>query len=243
MKKHLINTIIMLLFASIAANSQDKFTISSERPGDFNGIVKFLGLYPMSPKPIIPFYLRSALPNKPGYYFYSPEGAASIDLSVEEKKVITSMLMTFIDSNYYDAYIIGNLRGFRYRISPEEVDRREYHIRYMQGDTIYVISGWIGKFISFYRAIPATNKPSLAILQDEMKLISPSYDKAPESLFRAESQDSLYFFERVDRERLLMVRGYNINEIESYNKASDIPKIVSFNLIEITKFYNKEAIP
>jgi len=190
----------------------------------------------------IPYWIRSLYDKTPGDYFRPPEGASRTSLSEGEVTEIESTLTKAFTNSLYDHFIIDSLEGFEYFFSDGKIHRREYHIYYAQGDTIYVISGWLGKFLSFYRAVPGDFRYSIDELQNEVRKISPSYKIADSGSFKRIDEKQNYFLEYVDRENMTRVRNYLIygtfifpGKTEGENKR--------YNLIEVTRFIDKEVIP
>jgi len=231
-----------LLFFSahlIAANDfirqNDRYPTSNQH--------SYLGIrIPLAYSPIA-FNIRCPIDKFPGDYFYSPMNADTVALDSSIRAEIRSILASFVDSSYFSNDMISFLKGYTYRLCEECTRRNEYHIRYSCGDTLYVISGWIGKFISFYRAVPGDSKLSMGQLQNEIARLSPSYQIADSAAFVVKDTRSGYFCERVDRQNMMRVRNYTITEIPGPKSKHDLNQAWTYNLIEITKFIDKEMLP
>ena len=110
-------------------------------------------------------FSRDRNPKNPGDYFLFPGGAYGISLSNSEFNDITTTLKSYVIPSMYNLFVLANLKGYYYELGNGNVKRREFRVRFAKSDTIYVISGWLGKLISFYRCIPGNypcNAPHLA---------------------------------------------------------------------------------
>jgi len=186
--------------------------------------------------------IRCALPKNPGDYFLRPTGADTTDLTDSERIEFEDLLEKIISPEYYDTTILKSVTGYDYSISEGSIHRREYYVAYVLGDTIYVISGWLGKFLSFYRAVPGDFRLTTAELQKEVQNLSPPYTLTSERNFRKINEERNYLQEYVDYENMTRIRNYLIygtfifpGKTKSENR--------SYNLIEITKFIDKEVMP
>jgi len=202
-----------------------------------------LSLGPILSYSNVPFNLRSPNDKNPGDYFYSPMTVDAIILENSIRAEIHGLLSSFIDTAFFSDYIISRLSGFSYQLCDQCGHRKEFHIRYSRGDTLYVISGWIGKFISFYRAVPGDFKLSIRQLQNEIAKLSPSYQIADSNAFIVKNTRSGYFCKRVDKQNMVRVRNYTITEVSDPRNKQDMNQSWTYNLIEITKFLDKEMIP
>jgi hypothetical protein len=191
----------------------------------------------------VAFDLRQPIMNIPGDYFRYPYGADTMTISPEASEEITSTLHNSIKKAFYDSSILGALKGLRYRLYGQDSTREEYHIRYAQGDTIYVISGWLGKFLSFYRSVPGFIKFDLKELQDNVSRVAASDIKIPKEAYEKSSRDNPYFIEYVNHEAMYRIRCYHIGEMGSMGGNTDPFFSKPYTLIEITKFLDKEVMP
>jgi hypothetical protein len=116
-------------------------------------------------------------------------------------------------------------------------------VRYSQGDTIYVISGWIGKFLSFYRAVPGITKYDLRDLQENVSRLAAFDIQIPEEAYDKSSHDSCYFIEYVSREKMARIRCYHVSEEVGVDTTANRLITNPRTLIEITKFIDKEVMP
>ncbi len=187
------------------------------------------------------YWIRDRDSRHPGDYFLRPHGADSTSLTDTEFSEIESLLRQNVYDSYYDDLVLESLSGHEYTFADSAVWRREYYVRYARGDTIYVISGWLGKFLSFYRAVPADFRYDIDELQNQVKLLSPSYRKAKEKSFKQIDQEINYFLEYVDKQNKMRVRNYQINAGFRYGVSGDRGK--KYNIIEITKFIDPEVMP
>jgi len=235
-------SIFMILFFQIGACGEASFVLNNE-PFNIASPLNELGIIPNTAlADVVPFWRRYESIKAPGDYYTSPIGADTMTLSSEDKKEIILLLKINIITAVYDSTILDNISGYQYKLYSEKEKRREYFIRYAKGDTIYVISGWLGKFLSFYQAIPGSTCYSLNEFQNNVKKLSPSYIKAPDSSFRV-NPNGPYFLEHYDKEYMLRIRGYLIGEQASVDTTTGYPIEKNYSLIEITKFIDKGMIP
>ncbi len=242
---------------------ENRFTISVE-PFNIYTNYKFLGITPSSvPQPDqVGWDKRQPNNTYPGDYFRSPKGASKIILQIDELNEISNTAKTFIDTAYFNDFVFENLRGFAYtlyehtdvrgkdsvgkntfRIVVDTFSRKEYHVRYAAGDTIFVISGWLGKFLSFYRAIPGDFKYAIDQFQNEVKKLSPVYVFTDKGNFRDESSNGGYFYEYIDRKNMIRIRNYFVTDYMIFDEKTKKLYNKQYNLMEITKFIDKEVIP
>jgi hypothetical protein len=244
------------------ANSGESAFLLRQEPTNIYSPLDQLGIH--TNKAVLgnpPYFIRQDDLKSPGDYYRYPMGADALILSKTQKEQIDTNLVATIKDNYFSSDILDSLKGFKYSFTPGSPNREEYHICYIQGDTVYVISGWLGKFLSFYRAIPDTvkyefykymshyrslqnsKKFSFTGFQSEISKLALPDIKIPKELFNNSLKDSTLFFEYVDKEKMIRVRCYRIGE-EAVAK-SDLPylTITAYTLIEITKFLDKEVMP
>ncbi len=240
--------IILLATLSIPAFTEEaKFEVverAREKYGIHDG---YLGLVPFPvPDGKFQYWVRQRFPKTPGDYFTWPIGGDSASLQKSEYSEIQETLGSSVDSAYYDDFILNNLNGYEYTIGEgrrkESVYRREYHIYYALGDTIYVISGWLGKFLSFYRAIPGEFRYDADELNAQVKELSSAYRMTDKSSFKRIDDKGNYLLEYVDRENMMRVRNYLIYGTFIL-AGSETGESRKYNLIEITKFIDKEVMP
>jgi hypothetical protein len=192
----------------------------------------------------VPIWLRSPNPNAPGDYFRHPAGADEMQLTETDIKEVESALNVAVSPRYYDSYIIDNLTGYEYELLEGKVSRREYYVKYGGGDTVYVISGLLGEFLSFYRAIPGEFRLSIDQLKAAAKELSPAAEFDDNDRFVEMENDQIYFVEYVDKDKMLRVRNYQVVKYaQDEAEAKEFPKGRYYNLIEITKFLDEEAMP
>jgi hypothetical protein len=202
---------------------------------------RYLGIYPVPIALKIPHWVRNKNTKLPGDYFQPPLGADTTALNDAEFSEIESLLVENIYSAFYDDFVLQNTAGYEYTLEDSAVTRREYHISYARGDTIYVISGWLGKFFSFYRAIPGDFRYDAGELQREIRKISLSYQEAKDNAFRSIQEEYNYLLEYVDVPNKMRVRNYQIDAQFTFGVPGN--KERRYNLIEITKFIDPEAMP
>ena len=252
MKKININIAASVVIMTIAiANSQEK-TEQFRLLNDENSLIQmnnvhigFLGMgltYPQGEH--VPFWLRSPKPMAPGDYFRHPAGANEMKLTEKDIKEVEGLLTAAVSPHYYDSYVLDNLTGYEYQLLEGKVSRREYYVKYGTGDTVYVISGLLGDFLSFYRAVPGDFRLSINQLKTEAEKLSPVVQFGDDKKFIQKQNEYIYFTEYLDRDQMIRVRNYQvIKYAKDEAEAKEYPKGKYYNLIEITKFLDKEAMP
>ena len=186
---------------------------------------------------------RSRNPLWPGVFYLKPQSAYAISLSEDEYHDLTTLLKATIDSSYHGYSVLRHLGGYYYEMNHGKIKRREYHIRYTKGDTIFVISGWPGKFLNFYRAVPDTIKYSVAKLQEEVGKLCPKYAAGPEHEFTQSYDGYQYFLEYIDRNNMMRIRCIFINEGSAEWVKNKWVSGEYYNLIEITRFIDQNTMP
>ncbi len=186
---------------------------------------------------------RTKDPKLPGNYYLYPRGSYAISLSPVESSDIRNLLKTMIDSSYCDDFILRHPpAGCYYEMDHGRIKRREYHQRYIKGDTIFVISGLVEKFLNFYMALPGSKRMSIDQLQNEVKTICPYYKKGLEQAFYQWGDENEYLVEYIDRQNMLRIRNMPFEE-EYTDPESKCPITMKFRLIEITIFIDKTVMP
>jgi hypothetical protein len=235
--------LILLLSKTPAYSGQSGFSLDNE-PLNIDSPIGKLGiLYPPQAFGHMPYFIRYAGIKSPGDYYRYPRGAHKDSLSVAAKKEITSILQSTVKPDFYDEQIIGSLASFRYRLELEDSPREDFFVRYTGADTVYVISGWLGKFLSFYRAVPGTLNYDLRELQEIVSLFAAFEITIPKESYEKSSKDNPYFIEHIDREKMYRVRCYHISEQAGADKTTSHLVMCPYTLIEITKFIDKETMP
>jgi hypothetical protein len=202
----------------------------------------YLGIYPAAiADGSMQYWIRDRDSRHPGDYFLWPHGADSTSLANIEFSEMENLLRQTVYDSYYDDFVRESLSGHEYTFADSAVWRREYYVKYARGDTVYVISGWLGKFLSFYRAVPVDFRYDIKELQNQVKLLSPSYRKTKEKSFMQIDEEINYFLEYVDKPNKMRVRNYQIDAGFRYGVSGD--RVKKYNLIEITKFIDPEVIP
>jgi hypothetical protein len=245
-----INKIISLLatlwfaIGSDAIAESSQFAISDE-PLNIQTPREYFGLtlrYAVNDGGIDQFRRDFQL-KSPGIYYLWPRGAHKIELESTEFYEVLNWLKSNIEPAFYDLYVLMHLKGFYYELQGGSTKRREYHVRYVKSDTIFVISGWLGKFYCFYMATPTNEKYSVSHLQQKLKNICPDYVAGNDSLFRKQAETENYFLDYVDRDRMTRVRNFFVDE--GLRPSEDGQRLIGskYNVIEITKYIDKEAMP
>lgn len=230
------------IFQLVVAKDRDFRLLSQEVSFSLSHTI-YLGLTPtaMADGKML-FFIRQESPKLPGDYFRPPMGADSVSISDIEISKKDSILQTFINSANFSKLILDSLNGYEYAVAQGTVHRREYHVSYACGDTIYVISGWFGKFLSFYRAIPGDFRYDASDLRQEVAKLMLSYPKIGDNSFRRIDDERNYFLEYVDRENMIRVRNYLITGLDIFGIVAT-KGTLTYNLIEITKFIDPEVMP
>ena len=242
-----------LISSQLCFSQERQFVIETDEGDLSSSHSKYLELWAYLPVPDggIDHWIRTRFSERPGDYFRYPRGADSATLSQSEKNEVKSILQNTIDSSLYNPSVLKNLNGYKYSMDHGNVNRREYHVRYSCADTTYVISGWLGKFLSFYRVITGDIRLSIDDFQQEIKSIYHSYAKGKTKIFTNKRDELNYFIQYADRENMLRVRNYQIFEWQ-YPDLEDIPpgqRYYDFlgkkyyNLIEVTRFIDEEVMP
>lgn len=232
---------INLLQSSVAADSELKII---KRPLEgYTLHIHYLTPYqfPM-PDGNMQDWIRQRFPKTPGDYFREPDGADTTTIIDREFSEVRELLTENVYNSFYDDFILENLDGYEYTMGKGSVHRREYHIYYARGDTIYVISGWLGKFLSFYRAVPGNFRYDIDELQNQVELISPSYRKTKGKSFKQIDEERNYLLEYVDKENMMRVRNYLVDATFIFDDTRQ-GETLKYNLIEVTRFIDEDVIP
>lgn len=236
----LVGNIFIVAFSAIAA--MNGFRLVGPATAVSSSQERYLKIFPTQLVDCaVPFWARVKNPKYPGEYFIFPDGADSVAISKEEFKEINNLLSQNVYNSYYDDFVLDNIFGYRYTFIDSAVWRHEYYVSYARADTIFVISGWFGRFISFYKAVPGDFRYDIDDLQSEIEKISPSYVKTKAEQFKWIDEDINYFLEHLDKRNMMRIRNYQIDARFSYGISDD--KLTKYNLIEITKFIDPEAMP
>ena len=245
--KFLASTLIAFLhicfLPMLACSGEADFTLSRE-PGNVFSPTKQLGMrFHIAAAGGVPYFIRYPDIKTPGDYYRYPRGAANTELSSQEMDEVILALSAAVNGVLYDASIIESLAKFRYRLIQEGFDRDEYFVRYSQGDTVYVISGWTGKFLSFYRGVPGIIKYDLKGLQENVSRLAAFDIEIPQETYDKSSHDNPYFLEYVNRDKMTRIRCYHVSEEVGVDTTANSLITNPRTLIEITKFIDKEVMP
>jgi hypothetical protein len=200
-------------------------------------------------------FLRDLNVNYPGDYFWPPDGLiqkkdGKSSLNTELTKSEVEEVLNFLKDNFPTKFptskAIESLRGYAYslRTSPSRYSgepRREAYTMLSDADTIYVVSGWLGKFLSFYRVVPGDFRLSILELMNQLDKLTPLAGEIDEKGFKHESDSLNYLWEYVDRDKMFRIRNYLMKATLPPNPPDSPEKY--YNLVEITKFYDKGVIP
>jgi hypothetical protein len=184
----------------------------------------------------------------PGDYFYPPpafypEQFLPKDLIAQTTSIEKNIVSDFLNNNIYhnltDSLVLSSINCFSYDYPTGH--HREPYTMLSDGDTVYVVSGWLGKFLSFYRVVPGDKRLTVPELMRELEKITPLSKEIDQKKFRTESDYLNYLLEYVDKGKMFRIRNY-LMKATLPPDPPDAPESYH-NLIEITKFLNKEAIP
>jgi hypothetical protein len=233
---------IIFLLLSVNYSSASDFVINPE-PINVNSPLDQLGINmipPLIDNP--PNWIRQKLHGSYlGDYYRSPGPIPESVIKEEEKVSAWNFLKEDINALNYDSAIFSNISAYEYKLFNEELPRRDIFLRFSKADTVYVISGWVGKFISFYRSIPKYYKYDLNELNENISELSKMDIKIPPEIYEQCSKNNPYFIEYVDHAEMLRVRCYHI-----YEERMNIDTLFAYGpytLIEITRFLDKEMVP
>ena len=205
-----------------------------------------LGTIPMATS--FHFIIRQGSIKYPGDYFYPPDAYIpkefmAKDLYAEptqsEINTVKEFLSIRLSSKFSDSLILSSLKCYNFAF--RNGLHREPYTMFSKGDTVYVISGWLGKFLSFYRAVPGGFRMTVPELMKQLGDITPLSRNIKEGAFMQQLDSLNYLLEYVDKDKMLRVRNYLMKTILP-PEPTDSPERL-YNLIEITRFYDKEAIP
>jgi hypothetical protein len=179
----------------------------------------------------------------PGVYYLSPKGAYAISLSKDEYDSVITLLNATIDSTYHGYSAVRHLGGYYYEMDHGRIKRRENYLRYINGDTIFVISGLPGKFLNFYRAVPDTIPYTISQLQEEVRKLCPGFIAGPKDAFTQSYHGYEYFLEYIDKKNMMRIRCTFVNEGKAEWVRDRWVGGKYYNLIEITKFIDPAVMP
>ncbi len=234
---------LLSLLAIAAAGSDFKIL-----PNRFLLTLMHTGYLSLSPSAVsdgkMPYFIRKRSPIFPGDYFIHPWLADSTSVSNLEKTEVDSLLNLFILPNFYDKTILDNLIDYDYLIAKGTINRHEFYVRYAGGDTVYTISGWYGRFISFYRVVPGSFRYNVSQFQEAVEKLSSTYRKTKDNAFKMRDDGENYMLEYIDKENMMRVRNYLISSSNIFGlSVTEEDELKTYNLIEITKFIDPEVIP
>ncbi|MEE9554299.1 MAG: hypothetical protein V3W18_08390 [candidate division Zixibacteria bacterium] len=238
----LVTGLFCLCFMQALFAIDSQFRLAGPVSGYSMSHDRYLGvLMRSSSSAFVEEWYRRSDPKLPGDYFIRPQGADSISLTDEEQAEIRELLEQNVNNKYYDQFVIESIAGYQYSIADSLIPRREYYLKYAREDTVFAISGWLGKFFSFYKVVPGDFRYDTVELQIEASKISSSYRSAKRESFRQLDDEYNYLLEYIDRPNKMRIRNYQIGVRFSYGVSDD--QAQTYNLIEITKFIDPEVIP
>ncbi len=193
-------------------------------------------------------FIRQGSATYPGDYFYPPDAFIPEEfisknlhttLAFSEIESIANFLKENILPSFSDSLVLSSLRGYSFEY-PNGLHREPYTML-ADGDTVYVISGWLGKFLSFYRVVPGDFRLTVPELINHLDKLTPLAKEINPKEFRHESDSLNYLWEYVDKDKMFRIRNYLMKATLPPNPPDSPP--IFYNLIEITKFYDKGVIP
>jgi hypothetical protein len=202
------------------------------------------------------FFLRSANDIYPGDYFWpafagTPPAILSYpnylikNPSSEEKQQIALFLKDYFPMRFQNPALIDSAQAYTLRClyTPDSV-RHEFYIMLSEGDTIYVISGWDGKFISFFRANPYDKKLTPTDFIAQAIQIAPGLGKLAlsDQMVKVDTgkvwEEKTYFLQSYEISNRLWLRHYPISVVLPPDNP-ETGKEKLYNLIEISKIYDQ----
>ena len=194
------------------------------------------------------FLIRQPVPTFPGDYFRPANAGIGNNLqdihsefSISEREEVKRFLNSNVFFDTSEIEMLLNLTCFAYDIRGNH--RREAYGMFVDSDTVYVISGWLGKFMSYYRVVPGDFRLTTSEFIEELDKITPLAKnlEGKEKTFHNEADSTNYLHEYIDRDGMFRVRNYLMKTV--LPPSPPVGPEQYYNLIEITKFYDKEAIP
>lgn len=193
--------------------------------------------------------VRSANTVLPGDFFW-PSTIYSDDMAIkritpEEKKQIALFLKDYFPEKFQDSTLIDSAQSFTYRCmyTPDSV-RHEFYLMLSEGDTIYVISGWFGKFMSLFRASPYDKRLTPADFIAQAIQIAPRIRKLSlsDQMVKVDTgqawEEKTYFLQAYEISNHLWLRHYPISVVLPPDNPKSAKEKV-YNLIEISKIYDQ----
>ncbi len=194
--------------------------------------------------------IRQSNDEYPGDYFWPPNALLSTNpeddgynspLDIAEKSTIAAFLARYVSPRYSDSLIITSLQGYFY-VFPNG-PRREFYTMFADSDTVFVVSGILGKFMSFYRAVPGDFRLSPDQFLTQVRGISSITDglKIAEGDFTKKDDPDNYFLQYIHKQALIRLRNYQLEAVlPPAGPESRTPR--KYNLIEITKIVDRSII-
>jgi hypothetical protein len=186
----------------------------------------------------------------PGDYFWPPDGllqnkdaesTLKAQLTVNEIDTVRKFLKYNFPTEFSGSATLLSLKGYAYNFPGPGGPRREAYTMFTEGDTVYVVSGWLGKFLSFYRVVPGDSRLTVPQLMKQLEILTPLAKEIKEGSFKHVSDSLNYLLEYVDKDKMFRVRNYLMKTVLPPDPP--VGKEKFYNLIEITKFYDKGAVP
>ncbi len=180
---------------------------------------------------------------------YPDSSAFAKSLTFTERNQIEALIERYYAPRFSDTAIISSLQGYYYEFYSSSSyhfecgPRREFYTMLAEGDTIFVVSGIMGKFMSFYRAVPGDFRLSPEQFLSQVRGVSSIIDGlkiAGGDLTQKDDPDN-YLLQYINKQALIRLRNYQLEAVlPPADPGSRTPRI--YNLIEITKILDGSII-
>jgi hypothetical protein len=196
------------------------------------------------------FELRAPNESGPGDYFWSPDAFSLQEqkghyfiygLTNDGRRTVAQFLEEYFPAKFSDSLIVNAIRGYCYNFT--NGGRLENYLMLADGDTVYVLSGWLGKFKSLFRAVPNRKKLTKEEFISQVRQFSSILDdvEIADSLFameddsRYDRQDfDFYFMEYFYRRHGIWLRNYPARlRLPPSSPQRGLGRV--YNIIEITR--------
>ncbi len=165
-------------------------------------------------------------------------------LDAEEKQSLVRFLKEYFPEKFHISALIDSIRTYTYGCYSG--DRHEFYLMLSEGDTIYVISGWFGKFMSLFQAVPSNKILTPADFIKQIKEIAPALRKSKlsdslvsvDNYVYGERGDTTFFMQAYDPVNRMWFRNYPTKLVlppADPAKGKEKP----YNIIEISQIYDE----
>jgi hypothetical protein len=171
---------------------------------------------------------------KPGRYidFYTGEPIFIRADSIQNSKM-TLYIENILTSYYRYSEINDNI--FIYDNILNDSNRTEFYGRFQLNDTRFTFGGWFDKF-AIAGVLCAYDGIDQFLDQAHKFFVLPIIDR---NNITVKTEGNEYFYSVVDTSNMLMLRGFKARVVDPDNESS----FFDTNIIEFTKYYDKEFIP